>query len=230
MLDAISLSLGGVAGSGKTTENSRNSLQDTYSQFLALLTTQLKNQDPLNPMDSKDFTNQLISLSSAEQQLAQTDKLNSILEVSQSSAVNMALNYIGKEVDYVGGQAQFNGSPVNVKYYLDADATQTKVSVLDKDNNVVWSSNGDVKAGGHSITWDGKDKDGNIMANGDYTVSVGAKDKDDKAVKTTVIVPSTVSGIETADGQVMLVIGNQKVAIGSVQAVRQPTATTSTAS
>lgn len=223
MLDAISISLGGIAGVDKDTSTSKQSLADTYSQFLTLLTTQLKNQDPLDPMDSKDMTNQMIQLSNTEQQIAQTDKMNEILKINQASAVNSALGYIGKEVDYVGGETEFKGNPVNVKYYLDKDADAVKISVLDKDGKVVTSLDGNLKAGGHNIVWDGKDRSGNIVPAGDYKIEVGAQDKEGKAVKTTTIVPSTVDGIETAGGQLLLVIGNQKVAIGAVQAVRDKT-------
>jgi len=224
MLDAISISLGGIAGVDKDTSTSKQSLADTYSQFLTLLTTQLKHQDPLDPMDSKDMTNQMIQLANTEQSIAQTDKMNEILKINQASAVNSALSYIGKEVDYVGGETEFKGSAVNVKYYLDKDSSTVKISVLDKDKKVVRTMDGEIKAGGHAVVWDGKDKDGKVVANGDYTIEVGAVDREGKAVQTTTIVPSTVDGIETAGGQLLLVIGNQKVAIGAVQAVRQQVA------
>lgn len=224
MLDAISLSLGGIAGTDKTTDTARNNLADTYSQFLVLLTTQLKNQDPLDPMDSKDMTNQLIQLSNTEQQIAQTDKMNEILKINQASAVNSALSYIGKEVDYVGNDMQFSGTPSTFKYYLNSEAVKTKLSISDSDGNVVWSGDGNIKAGGHSFTWDGKDNQGNTVPNGTYKVEIGSQDKENKAVQSVTIVPSFVTGIETADGQVLLNIGSQKVAIGSVQAVRQPAA------
>lgn len=220
MLDAISISLGGIAGVDKDTSTSKQSLADTYSQFLTLLTTQLKNQDPLDPMDSKDMTNQMIQLSNTEQQIAQTDKMNEILKINQASAVNSALGYIGKEVDYVGGDTEFKGNTVNAKYYLDKAASATKISISDSAGKVIRTMDGDVTVGGHAIAWDGKDNDGKLVAHGDYKIAVGAQDKEGKAVQTTTIVPSTVDGIETSGGQLLLVIGNQKVAIGAVQGVR----------
>lgn len=223
MLDPISLSLGGVAGSETNTGVAQKSLQETYTQFLTLLTTQLKNQDPLNPMDSKDFTNQLIQLASAEQQIAQTEKMGQLLEVNQATAVNMALNYIGKEVDYVGGDMRYSGSPVNIKYFIEGDAQRTKISVSDENGKVVFSTDGEKKAGSHAYVWDGKDNDGNPVAEGQYKVAIGAQDADGKAVQTYAIVPAIVNSVETAGGQVLLVINGQQVSIGSVQAVRMPT-------
>lgn len=222
MLDAISLSLGGVAGTDKSTTDARNSLADTYSQFLTLLTTQLKHQDPLDPMDSKDMTNQLIQLSNTEQQIAQTDKLNEILMVNQASAVNMALNYIGKEVDYVGGDMEYAGTPVNIKYYLEKEAEQTKISIRDADDNVVFTTDGVTDPGSNSFVWNGKDSDGNQLPAGQYKVEVGAQDADEKAVQTYTIVPAIVKSVETAGGQVLLMINGKQVSIGAVQAVRNP--------
>jgi flagellar basal-body rod modification protein FlgD len=228
MLDSVSLSLGGVAGVDTTaTNNARDSLATNYSQFLTLLTTQLKNQDPLNPMNSQDFTNQLISLSGVEQQISQTSKLNDLLQVNQASAVNSALGYIGKQVDYVGGTMQYDGNPVEVKYSLASAATQAKISIADANGNVVYTSDAELTAGGHSFDWDGKDSSGNALAKGDYTVTIGAVDKDGTSIKSYTIVPATVTGVETLDGQVYLNIGDQKVSIGSVEAVREmPTAAT----
>jgi flagellar basal-body rod modification protein FlgD len=229
MLDSTSLSLGGVASVDTTdTTNSRNELATNYSQFLTLLTTQLKNQDPLNPMDSQDFTNQLISLSGVEQQISQTEKLGDILQANQASTVNGALSYIGKQVDYVGGEMQYTGSPVNLKYSLATDSATTQISITDSNQNVVYSTSGELTAGGHAFTWDGKDNNGNPVANGTYNLTVGAVDATGAAVTAYAIVPSTVTGIETDDGQVYLNIGDQKISLSSIQAVRDASTDTST--
>lgn len=223
MLDSISLSLGGIAGADGSSEQARNSLQTTYSQFLTLLTTQLKNQDPLNPMESNEFTNQLIQMANVEQSISQTDKMNELLVINQAATVNGALRFIGMEVDYVGGDMEYEGNPVNIKYSLSEDSTKTRVSVLNADDQVVYSVDGNKTTGGHNFIWDGKDNDGNVVAPGKYRVEVGAQDKDGKAVETFTIVPSKVKGVETVQGQVFLIIGDQKVPIGAVQAVREAT-------
>jgi flagellar basal-body rod modification protein FlgD len=79
MIDASTLSLGGMAGSiSSGTDAAKANLNDTYNNFLVLLTTQLKNQDPLSPMDSKEFTGQLIQMSTAEQSIAQTKRIEKV--------------------------------------------------------------------------------------------------------------------------------------------------------
>jgi flagellar basal-body rod modification protein FlgD len=231
MLDAVSISLGGIATSDTSTADAQSSLQDTANEFLTLLTTQLQNQDPTNPMDSTAMTNQLIQLSSTEQQLAQTDKLNDILQIDQANASNIALSYIGKQVDYVGNVMQFNGSPTDIKYSLPSATTTTQISISDSAGNVVYQSPGELTAGGHAFTWDGKDSNGNVLPSGNYTVGITAADSTGTAVTATTLVPSLVDGIETISGQLYLDIGDQQVPIGSVQAVRDnPVAATPPAS
>jgi len=312
MLDSVTLSLGGVAGTDSTTEGARNSLNQTYDQFLQLLTTQLKNQDPLNPMDTKDMTNQLIALAEVEQSIAQTDKMNELIKLNQTSAINSTLlGYIGMQVDYKGsdftykggsalqfdytvgenaaeatieifdkddklvwsqtgdveeGAYQFlwygtdndgkqlpegayklkvsavdgDGTPVEattpvesfnysrastnvtLEYNLEKEANQTKVSIFNMDDELIYTADGEKSAGDHTFTWSGVDKDGKPVSIGSYYIQVGATDKDGRAIKTSTVVPALVNGVEVVDGAVMLTIGNQKVPIDTVQSVRLP--------
>jgi flagellar basal-body rod modification protein FlgD len=229
MLDSTTLSLGGVVTSAAADATSaQSSLQTTYSQFLTLLTTQLQNQDPLDPMDSDTFTQQLISMSGVEQQIAQTSKLDDVLQATQSSAVNSALSYIGKQVDYVGGTMQYTGSPVALKYSLNTVAEQAQLSITDSSGNVVLNTPAQVTAGGHEFDWDGKDGNGDPVPAGDYTVAVGAVDATGASVTSFVIVPATVTGVETDGGAVYLNVGDQTVPISSVQAVREMPASPAT--
>lgn len=219
MLDATTLSLGGLNKAEDKTAAAKKSLGDTYDQFLTLLTTQLKNQDPLNPTDSKDFTNQLIAMSNTEQQIAQTQKMDELIQLNQASTVNMALNYIGLNVDYQGNTLSFDGaSPMDINYNLETAGVKGKVSILNDQNQVVWSSNAALTAGPHKVTWDGKDNLGQPVAAGNYRVEVGVLNSTNGAVKSDITVPGLVTGVETtSDGQVMLSIGDQKVPINTVQ-------------
>jgi flagellar basal-body rod modification protein FlgD len=219
MLDSSSLIIGGIGSSKNTTDAAKKSLGDTYDQFLTLLTVQLKNQDPLNPTDSKDFTNQLINMANTEQQIAQTDKMDELIRLNQSSSVNMALNYIGLDVNYEGENfTHYSGFDTKFKYELEDGGINGKVSVLDKNNQVVWSSNAAFTAGEHSVTWNGKDNLGNAVPPGSYKVAIGVQNAVGAAVKSKITVPGLVSGIDTTpDGLVQLIIGDQKVPISSVK-------------
>lgn len=219
MVEASSLSLGGLAGNlTSNTVNASKSLGETYDNFLLMLTTQLKNQDPLNPMDSKEFTSQLIQMSTAEQSIAQTSRIEDMLKLQQASTINTALNYIGLSVDYAGDQFSYNGQlPAEMSYVMPSDAKQAIVTVLNEEGNVVYSEPGELTAGVHKFIWDGKDKDGNPQNAGVYTIQVGATDAENNVIDTETIVPGTVQGVETADGQVYLVISGKAVTIDDVK-------------
>ncbi len=218
MLDATALSIGGVANVTDKTEAAKKSLGQTYDQFLSLLTTQLKNQDPLNPMDSKDFTNQLIAMANTEQQIAQTQKTDELIKLSQATAANQALNYIGLDVNYLGDKfVRYDGYSTTVKYNLPADGIKGKVTILDKDGQVVWSANPALTAGEHSLTWDGKDSLGQDLPIGNYQIAIAVENAEGGAVAPSIRVPGLVSGIDTDEfGQVLLNIGDQKIPISAV--------------
>jgi flagellar basal-body rod modification protein FlgD len=218
MLDSNSLVIGGLGTVDAKAEAAKRSLGQTYDQFLTLLTTQLKNQDPLNPMDSKDFTGQLIAMANTEQQIAQTEKMDELIRLNQSSSINQALNYIGLDVTYEGDQFNhYSGYDTTLRYSLEADGVKGKVSILDKNDQVVWSQDAALNAGDHVITWNGKDNAGNVVPPGSYKFVVGVLNQADAVIPSRIAVPGLVTGIDTsADGQVLLVVGAQRIPISSV--------------
>jgi flagellar basal-body rod modification protein FlgD len=187
MLDSVSLSLGGVGGVEDKTADASKSLNQTYDQFLTLLTTQLKNQDPLNPMDSKDFTNQLISMAGVEQQISQSSKMDDLLKLNQASTVNSTLlGYLGMQVDYKGKDFTYSGgTAIQFDYTNSAAAANTTVNIYDKNNTLVWSADGDKTAGDHQIIWPGTDSTGKRVDVGNYRFEVVSKDASNAAVATT---------------------------------------------
>jgi flagellar basal-body rod modification protein FlgD len=191
MLDSVSLSLGGVAGVKKTTDDARKNLDTTYDQFLTLLTTQLKNQDPLNPMDTKDMTNQLIALAEVEQSIAQTDKMNELIQLNQTSAINSTLlGYIGMNVEYKGADFTYRGgSALQFDYTIGKNAASAKVEILDNGGAVVWTGTAKTAEGSHSIIWNGTKTDGTLAAEGKYKIKVSAFDSNNAPVTATTPVP-----------------------------------------
>jgi flagellar basal-body rod modification protein FlgD len=219
MVNATNLSLGGLAGTiPSNTAGASKSLNETYDNFLLMLTTQLKNQDPLNPMDSKEFTSQLIQMSAAEQSIAQTARIEDMMKLMQASTINTALNYIGLSVDYLGDTFGYNGkTPSEMSYVLPQDSANTQITILNADGTAVYSTTGEKSAGVHKFIWDGKDNGGNPQKPGYYTIQVGAQTADNKVIQTATVVPGTVQGVETDNGQVYLVIDGTPVTIDEVK-------------
>jgi flagellar basal-body rod modification protein FlgD len=203
----------GTAG----TAAQRQSLATDFDQFLRLLTTQLQNQDPLSPMDSNEFTNQLVQFSQVEQQINTNEKLNSLLSLQQSSAISSALGYVGLNAYYEGNTFPYDGTgEAYVDVTLESVPEDVKLTLLDKKGNKVLSIPLEKDTSTQTYKWDGTDQYGNKMDAGSYTVRIDAYDSNEDPVKSTVNVNGKVAGIETEDGQVYLMIGDQSISLEKV--------------
>lgn len=221
----VSAAVNNTGKNAKLTDSSTR-LTDTFDTFLTLLTTQLKNQDPLNPMDSNEFTNQLVNFSGVEQQIRTNQTLDNLLTLNTLNLTTLGLNYIGLDVNTTGDTMTYDGTnPLTFSYALKDEAKVANINILAKDGSTVFTTRGEITAGSHNFTWDGKGTNGAVLPAGIYTVKIGATDALDKPVVSSTIVPGYVSGIETADdGTVDLIINGQKVPITDIKAARLPSA------
>ena len=215
-----------AAGSTSSVKSSSQSLAANFDNFLKLLTTQLQNQDPLNPMDSTEFTNQLVQFSQVEQAINSNQKLDSLLSLQLSNVASTALGYVGLDINYTSAELNFDGTkPVNINYALNSAATTSKVNILNADGNVIYSANAGTDTGKHTFTWDGKTSEGLTAPAGTYTVRIDALDADGKAISTTTVVSGHVHGIETQDGVINLLVGDRAVPMANVINASQPATT-----
>src|ERR1051325_1849387 len=112
-------------------------LSGNFSTFLTLLTTQLKNQDPTSPMDSNQFTQQLVMYSQVEQQISTNDNLKTLISQGTSNAAAMTTGYLGKKVSITNGQASFTHGSATWTYNLKATAASNQLSVTDANGKTV---------------------------------------------------------------------------------------------
>jgi flagellar basal-body rod modification protein FlgD len=206
----------------------RAALGQNFDTFLKLLTTQLQNQDPLTPMDSSQFTNQLVLFSQVEQQIAQNDKLQKQLTAQGTQLTEGALGYIGLDIQATGNTFQMTkGTSVDIGYALGANATSVQYSIVNSAGDVV--RNGTLKettSGAHDFTWDGKDNAGNAADSGNYLVSVTAKDADGQTSQLDTLVPGRVTGIQSTSTGVLLNVGSIQIPIENVITAKAPPAAT----
>ena len=181
--------------------------------FLKLLTMQLKNQDPLNPMDGTQFASQLAQFSSVEQlsninaTLQQSIDSNYLL--SQSISNGLAATFVGKDVRATGDTFHFDGTnPAKMGYSLPSDADTVTVKIYNSSGNLVKTiTNTGKVSGNNSFTWDGADEHGN-MNPGTYKFTVEAKDANGGTITASSYVEGKVSGVRfKADGTVFIVDG-----------------------
>lgn len=205
--------------SSSSSSTARTSLATNFQTFLTLLTSQLQNQDPTSPMDTNEFTQQLVMYSQVEQQIDTNDKLDSLISLSSNQSSTLAMSYLGKKATLTDGTGELSSSSATWSYSLANAASATTLTVKDSDGNVVYSKSGDTTTGTHSFTWDGKSSLGDQESDGLYTLTVSATDSSGKAVTTTVASSATVSGVDLSGSSPKLVIGNSEVALSSATMV-----------
>jgi flagellar basal-body rod modification protein FlgD len=194
-------------------------LSGNFSTFLTLLTTQLKNQDPTSPMDSNQFTQQLVMYSQVEQQIGTNDNLKTLIAQGTSNAATMAAGYLGKKVSVTTGVASLSGGSATWTYNLDGNTANTLLSVTDANGKVVYTTNGQTTAGNSTFTWDGKDNNGNQLPDGAYKLKVTAADAAGNEVSNSVASAGTVSQLDMTVSPPKLVVGNMEVNLSDIAAV-----------
>lgn len=194
------------------TEKNRNKLAKDLDSFLTLLTSQLKNQDPLSPMDSTEFTNQLVQFAQVEQQINSNESLTSLITLSQQNIVTNAVNYIGKTVEAQSEKVPLQDGHAKMAYGVSEDAASVAIVIRNVSGEIVYSAAGDKSSGVHAFEWDGKDAYGVQQPDGTYTMQVTALSKTNDAVDTYTTAFGKVTGITTKDGQTLLVM--DKIGVG----------------
>lgn len=211
------ITLSGTQAQAANTDNQRVTLAEDFDQFLTLLTTQLQNQDPLSPMDSTEFTNQLVQFSQVEQSINTNSKLDDLVNLQLSGAASAALGYVGLDISYISAEIAYDGStPVDMRYSLESPATLSRINIFDEGNQLIYSQDAQTDAGAHEFTWDGRDNLGNPVPEGTYVLTVDAFDGEDNQIETTTVVTGRVKGIETQDGVTFALVGERAVPIPSI--------------
>ena len=186
--------------------------------FLKLLTTQLTHQDPLNPMEDTEFVAQLAQFSSLEQ-LIETNKRLEMLAISQSSLTSAAaVDFIGREVEAWSEKIQVRGGvPGKAVINLPQDAEDVSVEIKDAQGNLVRVLNlGSRTAGDIDLDWDGLDKDGKPVPDGEYSINVKALDGEGNDISARVKVREKVTGVTFEKGYAELILGDVKVSMADV--------------
>jgi len=216
------MTVSGVGSSSSSSSSSvvdRTTIANNFDTFLQLLTTQLKNQNPLDPLDTNQFTQQLVEFSGVEQQLKTNDFLSSLVQANANTTNSNAVNYIGKTVtasgvrsELVNGQAQWQFSV--------SDASTVTVNIKDENGNTVYSEQGSMKAGTGTFTWDGKDNQGNVKPDGTYTISMQAVTAEGKTINVSTETTGTVTGVDFTGSEPVLLVGKARLNLSGVTSVR----------
>jgi flagellar basal-body rod modification protein FlgD len=218
----VSSSASATASASGTTSAAQNELGK--DAFLKLLTAQLANQDPLDPVDNQAFIAQLAQFSSLEQLQGVSSRLDSLLLATTSSAQLSTASLVGKEITYrASGVDIAEGVRPTLKAELGAPATVTAV-IQSADGRPVRTMLVQAQAAGTlDLGWDGTDNDGNELPAGTYSVSLSARDADGGTVSVQALSGGTVRGISYEGNTAALIVGSSQVQLSDVLTVVQST-------
>ncbi|BAE49309.1 flagellar hook assembly protein FlgD [Paramagnetospirillum magneticum] len=160
-------------------------LGSNFNTFLTMLTTQLKHQDPLSPMDSTQFTNQLVQFSSVEQQINANSNLEKLIKLQQTAQTSQGISYLGQTVEVSGTDLPLQDSAASLTYTLPKEARDVKIVIKDSTGKQVNSIAGETASGAHSLSWNGKDSSGTQLDDGRYSFQVVATAADGTSITTT---------------------------------------------
>jgi flagellar basal-body rod modification protein FlgD len=223
MVDSVS---GTSTASGSDLGNSRKTIADNFDTFLQLLITQLKNQNPLEPLDTNQFTQQLVQFTSVEQQLKTNEFLEAMMQSSQNSTNAQAVSYVGKTVTASGATTDLLDGAANWIYRVDAAAENTNITIKDASGNVVYTENLSLAAGTDQIVWDGTTSSGTKLTSGRFTITIDARDGNGKYVPVTTEMQGVVDGVDVSGSEPFILIGDLRIPLSSISAVHAPSSGT----
>ena len=200
---------------------SQAKLEEDLNRFLTLLVTQLQNQDPLEPLDSNEFTSQLVEFASVEQQISQNASLEKLLNLQESSQAADMVSYLGTTIEVTGRQFNLTGDSVDFTYTVPANAASVNITISNSAGLTVFNTIGATDSGKNSYTWDGKDNSGIDAAAGSYTVLVTAQDAANELLDVDHTVFGEVTGASAEDGQLSLFMGDIAVPFENIISVRE---------
>ncbi|MDH5771506.1 MAG: flagellar hook assembly protein FlgD [Rhodospirillaceae bacterium] len=219
ILDSTS-GISGVSADSKSLVN-KEKLDADLNRFLTLLVTQLKNQDPLEPMDANQFTQQLVQFASVEQQIYQNANLEKLVALQNINQVGTLVNYIGTTVEVTGADLLLENATAKFSYTLDETAKSNTISIMNDAGDVVYTMDGQLTADRHEFVWDGMGKNGVQQPDGAYSVVVSATDAKGNPMEVSQTSFGRVAGAGADEGQVELYLGQIPVALERVLNIKE---------
>lgn len=191
-------------------------LSSDYTMFLRLLTTQMQNQDPLSPMDSSQYTQQLVQYSQVEQSIQQTGALKDILARLGSQDMMQASALIGKQATYSGSSAGLSAaSPAQWAWEIDGAPTSLVASIRDASGREV--EHRTLSPNARSLQWDGALSSGGTAPEGSYSLTLDARDANGKALAPRISAAGMVSSVSRTEDGISLTINNISVPLSDVR-------------
>jgi flagellar basal-body rod modification protein FlgD len=204
-----------------TSSGDKATLAGNFNTFLTLLTTQLKNQNPLDPLDTNQFTQQLVQFASVEQQINMNTQLTSLVSLQKANQVTSSMSFLGATATVDGSSTKLTNGKGSWNFSVDKPSTGT-ITIKDSTGQTAYSGSFPLNAGNQSFAWDGKGNNGTQWPDGTYTLSITAKDPSGQSVAVSTTVNGTVDAVDLTQNPPALTIGGQSYSLDKIKQVVRP--------
>ena len=201
--------------------NDNTEIASNFTTFLQLLTTQLQNQDPLSPMDTNQFTQQLVEFAGVEQQMKTNDTLSTLVSLQQAAQTTQALTLVGATVVVNGATAQLANNQATWALNATQPATAT-ISIAAPTGETAYTGTVSLNAGSQSYIWNGIGNNGTQWPAGDYTLTANAVSASGQSTPVTTQVQGQVTSVDLTQTPPALTIGGQNYKISDIQKIVVP--------
>jgi flagellar basal-body rod modification protein FlgD len=198
-----------------------NSLTNNFQTFLTLLTTQLKNQNPLDPLDTNQFTQQLVQFAQVEQQIKQNTQLETLISIEKSAQATTALAYVGATVAIDGQTAALQNGLATWTFNVPKPVTG-QVTIRNSTGQTVYTGSFSMNTGMQSFQWDGRDAQGVKWPDGNYTITVTGKDTSGQTVAIPSEIEGVVDSVDLTKTPPELKVGGQPFTLDKIKRVVRP--------
>ncbi len=193
-------------------------IASNFTTFLQLLTTQLKNQNPLDPLDTNQFTQQLVQFAGVEQQMKSNDQLASLVSLEKSAQASTALAYVGSTVVVDGSTTPLANGSATWSLNVTKPSSATIV-IKDSTGQTAYSGTYGVNPGNQQFTWDGHGNDGRVWPDGNYTLSASAVDANQQSVAISTEVQATVDSVDLTQDPPLLSVNGQNYTLDKIKRI-----------
>ncbi len=207
------------SSSSSASAKSTTGIADNFQTFLTLLTTQLQNQNPLDPLDTNQFTQQLVQFAGVEQQLKTNDQLTSLIALQKTAQSTQALSFVGSSAIVDGSTTNLRSGSATWALGVSKPST-VAVTISNSAGQAVYTGNFSMNAGDHqTFRWDGRGNDGTQWPDGAYTLSATATDASGQSVAISTEIQGVVDSADLSQDPPVLSIGGQNFTIDKVKKV-----------
>jgi flagellar basal-body rod modification protein FlgD len=209
----------GSSASSGTNALASQQIAGNFQTFLQLLTTQLQNQNPLSPLDTNQFTQQLVEFAGVEQQLNANQSLQTLISLQQTAQSTQALQFVGKTAVVKGNVNSLTNSQATWDLNIPSNSNVT-LSIANSSGQTVFTGSYSANAGNNQpFTWNGKGNDGSQWPDGQYTLTATAADSSGNSVGVTTEVQGVVSSVDLTQSPPLLTIAGQTYTVNQIQRI-----------